>query len=319
MRHSTLSLFLGLTATAVFLTPITAKAQTFDYSRVENISARPIESNHILSFFGDRTQNEGYAAFSNQDPNAPDAGHIPFGLNAGNPAYYVTGRENSPDPSDATRSASLENITGFPNFFNYLNSNNISLSSIGIGFGARNDQNLTETWNLGEDQLGQDWFARPDSPVQEFIYRANPNDVEFFLTYGTTRIVDFGYSDIYFLSVNDNPGFVGNWNIFFSEPTPAFQVDGLDPLASGLADAFLRDVAAGGGSIQQVSEELAQSSDFFSFSVSQGYEIATLSFPFELRVVSSTSIPEPSLVLELLMFGVLGAGSRMTQQKNKQE
>jgi hypothetical protein len=319
MRNSTLCLFLGLTATAVVLTPIPVEAATFDYSRVENISVRPIESNNILSFFGDQYQNEGYVAFSNEDPNAPDAGHVRIGLNSGNTntAYYVLGREDSPDPSGATRSASLENITGFPNFFNYLNSNNIPLSTIGYGFGPRSDRDLTQTRNLGEDQLGQDWFASPDSTVEESIYRANPDDVETFLTYGTTKIISLGYSDIYFISVNDNPDtFVGNWDIFLSDPTPVFKVAGLDPLLSGLADAFLRDVAVGGGSVQEVSEYQAQPSDI-SFSNSNGYNIATFSFPLQLRVVSTTSVPESSSILGLLMLGTLGAVARLTKQKKK--
>jgi hypothetical protein len=317
MRESTFGLFLGLTATAVVWTPVTAEAATFDYSRVENISARPIESSNILSFFGDQYQNEGYVAFSNEDPNAPDAGHVRIGLNSGNTntAYYVIGREDSPDPSDATRSASLENITGFSNFFNYLNSNNIPLSSIGYGFGVKSDRDLAQTWNLGEDKLGQDWFASPDSTVEESIYRANPDDVEQFLSYGTTRIINFGYSDIYFISANDNPGtFVGNWDIFFLDPTPVSKVAGLDPLASGLADAFLQDVAAGGGSVQQVSENQPQPSEI-SFSNTNGYNVINFSFPMQLRVVSTKSVPEPSSILGFLMFGALGAVTRMAKQK----
>jgi len=320
MRNSTLSLFLGLTATAVVLTPITAEAATFDYNRVENISARPIESNNTLYFFGDQSQNEGYVAFSNADPNAPDAGHVRIGLNSGgaNTAYYAAGRNASPDPSGATRDTTLENITGFPNFFNYLRSNNIPLSSIGISFGPKNGRDFTKTWNLGEDKLGQDWFASPDSTVEESIYRANPDDVQQFLSYGTTPIIDLGYSDFYFISVNDSsdPPFGDNWNIFLSDPNPVFKVAGLDPLTSGLADAFLQDVAAGGGSVQQVSEQQLRPSDI-SFSVSQGYEVINLSMPLELRVVRSKTIPEPSSVLGLFMFGTLSAICYLKKQKHQ--
>jgi hypothetical protein len=317
MRESTFSLFLGLTATAVVLTPIAVEAATFDYSRVNNISARPIESNHILSLFGDQSQNQGYTAFSNEDPNAPDAGHVaPEGaLPGGNVAYYTAGRHASPDPSDATRSASLENITGFSNFFNYINTNNISLSSIGFSYGPKSDLNFNKTWSLGEDKLGQDWFVSPDSTIAESIFQANPDDVEMFLSYGDTKLINFGYSDIYFISVNDSDStFVDNLNIILSDPVPASKVASLDPLASGLADAFLQDVAAAGGSIQLVSEDAPELSDV-SFSLSQGYEIATLSFPLELRAVSSKSVPEPSSILGFLMFGALGAATRMTKQK----
>lgn len=309
MRNSTLSLFLGLTATAVVLTPLTVEAQTYDYSRAENLSARPIESNNILSFFGDQAQNEGYIIFRNADPNAPDAGHIGFTPNAQNAAYYVAGREDSPDLSGATRSATLENTTGFPNFLNYLNSNNIPLSSIGFTFGPKSDRDLTQTWNLGEDKLGQDWFGSPGSSVEEFIYLANPDDVENFVTLGTNNIVSVGYSPLYFISDTDYNGTYQN--ILLTDPAPASKVPGLDPLASGLADAFLQDVAAAGGGVQQFYQDQPQASDI-SVSVSQGYTIDAVSFPLELRAV-----PEPSSTLGLLMFGALGAVSYLKKQKNK--
>lgn len=309
MRNSCLSLFLGLTATAVVLTPITVEAQSFDYNRLENFSVRPIESNDILYLFGDPSQNEGYVVFSNEDPNAPDAGHIGLRPDAFRTSYYTAGRENSPDPSGATRSATLENITGFSNFFNYLNSNNIPLSSIGYGYGPKSDQDLTKTWNLGEDKLGQDWFGSPDSLIEEDLYRANPNDVETYLSYGTTKLITFGYIDVNFISVDDNPGTLGT-NIFLSEPSPAFKEAGLDPLASGLADAFLRDVAAGGGLVQQLSEDQPQLSDL-SFSASQGYQVINLPLPLELRAV-----PEPSSTLGLLACGAMGAVFYLKKQQN---
>jgi hypothetical protein len=291
MPDSSLSLFLGLTATAVVLTPITVEAATFDYGRVNNISARPIESNNVLFLFGDQSQNEGYTAFSNEDPNALDAGHVGLGgaLPGGNVAYYTAGRQASPDLSGGTRSASLENITGFSNFFNYIDTNNISLSSIGFGYGQKSDLEFNKTWNLGEDKLGQDWFVSPDSTIAENIYRADPDDVEIFLSYGDTKIINFGYSDFYNISVNDSgPTFVDNLNIILSDPVSAFKVAGLAPLASGLADAFLQDVAAAGGSVQFVSEDALELSDV-SFFLNQGYEINAVSFPLELRSVSSQS------------------------------
>jgi hypothetical protein len=121
---------------------------------------------------------------------------------------------------------------------------------------------------------------------------------------------------MYFLSVNDNPtGFIGNGNIFYTNPISGFKAAGLDPLASGLADAFLQDVAAGGGSVQFVSEHQPQPSEI-AISVSQGYEVITLSFPVELRAVNNTSVPEPNSILGLLAFGSLGVILRRSQKKN---
>ncbi|MBD2520149.1 PEP-CTERM sorting domain-containing protein [Nostoc sp. FACHB-973] len=320
MRNSSLSVFLGLTAAAVVSTPMTAVAQSYDYSKVENLSTRPIESDNILYFLGEQFNNEGFVVFANEDRNAPDAGHERIGLNAVDTAnYYVAGRRASPEQTGATRDASLQSLTGLTNLFSYLNNNNISLSSIGVGFSPKNVEDFTKTWNLGEDKRGQDWFARPDSAVEEYIYRANPDEVEIFLSYGTTKIVDFGYSDIYFIS--DNSGganLVDNWNIVLTDPIPAFKASGLDPLASGLADAFLKDVAVGGGSVQFVSEDKPVPSDF-SFSSAEGYRITNVSFPTDLRIVSSKRVPEPSTGLGFLMFGVLVAVARKRQQKQKQE
>ncbi|NEO36806.1 MAG: PEP-CTERM sorting domain-containing protein [Moorea sp. SIOASIH] len=319
MPNSSLSLFLGVAATALVLTPTTAVAQTFDFNRVENLPVLPIESDSVLSFSGDIANNEGYLAFSNVDPTAPDAGHIGFRPGTDNFRYYILGPGRSPDPARlGTRSATLEGVTGLPNFFNYLNENDIPLSSIGLDFGPKSDRDVTKTWNLGEDQLGQDWFGSPDSPIEESIYQANPDDVENFLTFGTTKIINFGYTPFYFVSANDNPGTpIGNFNNFWSNPIPAFKAPGLDPLASGLADAFLQDVAAGGGLVQEISIDQPEPSDL-SFSVSQGFEIITLSYPLEIRIVGSTSVPEGSSVLGLFMLGALGTVARMTSQKLKQ-
>ncbi|MBD1836182.1 PEP-CTERM sorting domain-containing protein [Cyanobacteria bacterium FACHB-472] len=315
MHNFPLSLFLGLTATAVVLTPLTVQAATFDYSQVKNWTTRPIDSNNILNFFGDLSRNEGYANISNLDPNAPDAGHVSIALNAlpGSSGYYITGREFSPDPQGATRSASLENLTGFSNFFHYLNSNNILLSSIGVSFGQKPELDFTKSLNLGEDKLGQDWFASPDSPIEERIYRANPDDFEIFLTYGTTKLLQFGYSDFYFAVDNGStPDFTDNFNVFLSDPVPAFKVAGLDPLTSGLADALLQDVTAAGGSVQFVSEDpdLEVEPSFI-----EGFDSIYLSFPIELRAVKSKSVPESSSVLGVLMFGILGTATRMAKQK----
>mgnify|MGYP000562637367 CR=1 FL=1 len=319
MPNSSLSLFLGVAATALVLTPTTAVAQTFDFGRVENIPVLPLESDSVLSFFGDIANNEGNIGFSNEDPTAPDAGHIGFRPGTDNVRYYAIGPGRSPDPATrGTRSATLEGVTGLPNFFNYLKENDIPLSSIGLDFGPKSDRDVTKTWNLGEDKLGQDWFGSPDSTIEESIYQANPDDVENFLTFGTTKIIDFGYTPFYFVSANDNPGSpVGNFNNFWGNPIPAFKVPGLDPLASGLADAFLQDVAAGGGLVQEISIDQIELSDL-SFSVSQGFEIITFSYPIEIRIVGSTSVPESSSVLGLFMLGALGTVARMTSQKLKQ-
>ncbi|MBE8987599.1 PEP-CTERM sorting domain-containing protein [Nostoc sp. LEGE 12450] len=318
MANSTLSLFLGLMVTAVTLTPVTAQAATFDYSKIKSFSTRPIDSDYVLDFFGDISQNEGYALLNNLDPNAPDAGHVSIAKNAlpGSSAYYTTGRPTSPAPNTATRSATLQNIKGFPNFSKYLNNNNIPLSSIGYTYGQKGDRDFTKALNLGEDKLGQDWFASPDSTLEERIYRTGLDDEENYLIYGTTKIVDFGYSPFYFAADQGPTRAVSdNFNVFLNDPVPATKAEGLDPLVSGLADAFLQDLAAAGGSVQGISEDSALKAEFTTYN---GYDVTYVNFPFQIRAVSkSRNIPESSSGLGLLIFGALGAATLRKQQKKQ--
>jgi hypothetical protein len=307
-------IWLGLTTATVLTIPTTVQAQSFNFDRLEFIEARPLRANGTLSFFGDQNQNEGYAAYSNLDRNAPDAGHIGFRSDL-NSRYYVTGREHSPDPTGATRSATLTSLTDFPNLMSYLDNNNISFNDIGFGFGQKEGFSITQTLNLGEDMFGQDWFGSPDSPVEESIYRASSNEFEYYLLYQNTKIVNLGYSDTFFASADDNPGSVfGNPNIFFTNPTSPVKFSNLDGLASGIADAFLQDVSVRGGKIQQVSEDILDLEDF-SASVNQGFEIFTFSFPIELRIVGT---PEPSSIFALILVAGGGIVSGIRQHQKKQ-
>ncbi|BAB78019.1 PEP-CTERM sorting domain-containing protein [Anabaena sp. FACHB-709] len=300
---------LGLASATVLTIPQAAQAQTFDFDRLEFIESRPLPANGSLFFFGDQNQNEGYAAYSNLDRNAPDAGHVGFRSDLNN-RYYVTGRENSPDPTGATRSATLESLANFPNLMNYLNNNGIPLSDIGYGFGQKPGFSVTQSLNLGADVLGQDWFGRPGSPVEESIYRARPESFERYLTYQTTKIIKFGYSDTFFASADDNPDSVfGNPNIFFSNPVSPSKAPGLEGLGSGIADAFLQDVVAGGGKIQEFSEDILDPEDL-AVSVNGGFEIYTFSFPIEIRIVRE--VPESSSILGLMF---LAGGGVVTQIK----
>jgi hypothetical protein len=320
MRYSTLSLFLGLTATAVVSAPITVEAASFDYSKVKNWSVRPITSNNVLNFTGELSRNEGYITALNLAPNSPDHGHENISINGlGFAGYYTTGRQGGPD-KNSTRTASLEGVNGFSNFFNYLKNNNISVNSIGFNLDQKAGLDFTRGWNLGEDKLGKNWFASKDSPVEERIYRANPNDVKIYLSYGTTPLVDLGYSDIFFVADNGpDPDFNDNFNVSVTEPVPVSKVAGLDPVASGLADAFLKDVADAGGSVQWISEDPSLEAEFYDFN---GYQINTVGgVPIEIRAVSAKSepVPEPTSILGIIMFGGFGAVARFKQKRHKQQ
>ena len=309
---------LGMTAAATLLTPIIAHAASIDYDQVTLFSTRPINSNHFLSFFGDVNNNEGYTLINNIDPAAPDSGHVSIAQNAlpGNSAYYTTGRDGSPDANTAgERSATLESVTGFPRFFQYLQDNSIPVSSIGYSYGQKVGLDFTRTINLGEDILGQDWLATPDSPIEQRIYQADPEDIHSFITLGTTPIITYGSPTYFVVDNGDTPDPTDNFNVFFGDPVPAFKVDGLDPFASGLADAFLEDVAAAGGLVQEVSEDILQFDQIQTSFVDIGdetYDITYVGFPITIRAVSR--VPEPSSSLALMM---LAGGGIFTCLKQK--
>jgi hypothetical protein len=322
MRTSHLSCLLGLAAAASVLAPLASYAASFDFSKLKNISTRPISSSNTLDFFGLPSENQGFTAFFNLDPNAKDRGHTNISLNApkgddddGNP-YYTTGRQGSPIPSGATRSGSLDEGTGFTNFFNYLTDKNIAIDEVGLSYGQKSDRDFSKTWNLGEDKLGQDWFASPTSTVEERIYQANPDDVEFYLSLGDTKIVDFGYSDLYnALDYGASTALNDDFDIFFTDPVSALKANGLNSLAAGLADAFLRDVNAVGGGVQFLAEApngLAPRN--IGVNPDRNWLVLDFPFPFTLRAGKLQSVPEPSAMVGLLTLGTLGVVLRRKKE-----
>lgn len=310
MRSYNFSNLLGLTTTIAVCVPLSAQAASFNFDRLQNISSRPIESTYTLGLLGTPSENQGYLGFFNSDPSALDFGHRDISLNAsGNGApYYTAGRQGSPQepPTDATRTSTVTEVGGFPTLSSFLTSNGISLSNLGFSFGQKNDRNFTTTWNLGEDKLGQDWFASPNSNIEERIYKANPDDVELFLSYGTNKIVNFGYSNIYsVLDYGATTQVSDDVDAAFTDPVKVTKVDGLDPFADALANAFLQDVSTAGGAVQVVIED----NNVSDINVTQGngFNIINLKFLGAIRAIPGVKIPEPCSLLGLSMFGVLGA------------
>lgn len=308
MRTHLFSTIWGLTTVFICISP-SVQAATFNYNQLKNISSRPIDSNSSLIFSGEPFQNQGYTVFSNLNPTSPDSGHEVISLNGlGNAPYYVTGRDRSPEvpPSSATRVTSLNEIADFPMFSSYLTNNGISLDSVGFGFGQKSGRDFTKTWNLGDDLLGKDWFASPDSNIEEKIYKANPDDVEIFLSYGTEKIVSFGYSDIYSaIDYGSTKSVSDDSDVAFTDPMTVKKVTGLDLVGDALANAFLEDVATGGGEVQLVHEE--DQPDESNFLIGNGFAGINLRFGASIQVVSAIPVPESSPALGLLMFGIFNA------------
>lgn len=315
MKNSPLSVLVGVTASVSFTVggALPARAFLFNYDALTNITARPLSSNNILNFFGDPNLGQGYTAFFNLDPNAPDQGHREISLNSpGNIApYYTVGRHASIEDggNSFSRSATLQDglSVGFSNFFNFLNDQGISLDSIGFSYGQKPGKDFKSTWNFGEDILGQDWFASPTSPIEERIYQANPEDVEIFLSYGTTKIINLDYTPFYSLfDYGATTGTEDDVEAVLTETVGATPIPGLsDPIAIGLAEAFLQDVELAGGGLQILYEDGEVEDVGFTTGAGGTYGVLRLPFPVSLRAGRATTIPESSPVVGLLGFGLL--------------
>ena len=309
MKIRTLSFCLGLTMTTM-VSSLPAQAASINLDELQLIPVRPIDSDHFLFFDGDPNNNEGQSPFLNFDPTAPDHGHAEISKNStpGNVApYYTTGRQSAPEQSGANRSATLEGTTGFTNFFNYLNNNNINFSEIGFGYGQKIDRDFTETWNLGDDLLGQDWLGSPDSTLEERIYQADPDAVESFLILGDTKFISFDYSPIYaILDKGETTQFDDDEDLFFTKRSRANKVEGLDPFIEGLADAFLEDVNLHGGGVQVVIEDSGVEDPVPTFVPGNpNYVQFNIRLPLTIRAVAQ--VPEPSTVMSLFLVGTFGA------------
>ena len=278
-------------------------AANYDYDRLQLIKARPLPSANSLNFFGDPGEDQGYSAFFNFDPAASDGGHTEIGRNAppGSRApYYATGRPGSPALGNtATRSATLETVKGFTNFFQYLQGHNISLNDLGFNFGVRAGRDFRETWNLQGDQWGENWSASSTSNFEERIYSATPDAVESYFTVGNTKILQLGYTPVY--TIFDYGQTVDNYDdtdILFSNPVSLSKVPGLPTELNGLADALLKDVKQNGGALQFLSVD--EGAPTASITFNYPYVIANVRFPVYFQIVS---VPEPSTPALLWVSG----------------
>jgi hypothetical protein len=312
MKLSIITLLSGVASTnlaVIFSIPV--QAASFNYDRLQLIEARPLAYTDSLNFFGDPDNNQGYVALLNAiDPNAFDAGHPEITLNAppGSIApYYAIGRNGSPETGNtATRTATLNGINGFSNFSKYINNNGLSLSNLGYGFGVKSGEDFRQTWNLGSDILGTNWLGSPSSNIEERIYTANPKAVEEFLSFGTVKILNFGYSPKYaafdrgVTTNNDDDS-----DTVFTNPVSVTKESGLSPILDGLADAFLADVNRNGnGRVQLIDEDLG--SPPLSIGFNYPYAIANVRLPLSIRIIEPETVPEPSFIGGLLLgaFGL---------------
>ena len=120
--------------------------------------------------------------------------------------------------------------------------------------------------------------------------------------YGTQKIINLEYFNIYVaFDYGPTKSPFDDMEIAFGDLVKATKIDGLDPLADGLATALLKDVAAAGGYLQVVILDTAP--DGTNITTGNGFDIMNLIFPGSLRV--ARPIPEPSQALGIFMFSAL--------------
>jgi hypothetical protein len=269
----------------------------------------PDDYSRRVDFSGSILNNEGLVVYQGKDPSAVNFGHSGIAKNSTNVGspYYVTGRQKSPEiPSPgAIRSAGVTGLENFPFLSSYVEKNNIPLNNIGFGINQKDGRSSEQTWNLGNDILGKDWYASPDSTIEENIYKANPNDVEWGLFYNNKKIVDFGYTDIYVaVDFGATTSFLDDSSFNFTDPVSATKSAGLDQLQAGLADAFLQDVNDAGGKVR-VSSSAPVTLQTVRLATTDNYTIRIFSFAGSIQAVRG--VPEPSSQLGIIAFGVSGA------------
>ncbi len=107
-----------------------------------------------------------------------------------------------------------------------------------FSFGPKNGD-FTKSWNLGNDINGENYFSSPTSSLEERIYAANPKEVESFLLLDNTKILSFGYSDIYsFLEYGATTAPDDDSEAIISDPFSVSKVAGLLGEFDGLANAL---------------------------------------------------------------------------------
>lgn len=225
-----------------------------------------------------------------------DYGHGPYSGNVTDPAARATGQQN------------------LVNFDGAMQNEGANYGDITFYFGPAAGQGLTATWNLGNDTLGQDWYGDLSSSVEERIYTANPAQVTVGLAYLGQPIVTFGYSDLYEII---NYGATANTNDdtiqAYSDAVSVFAVAGLGVAEQALADAFLADVAAGGGAAQ-LRFDTFQPATYIA-GPSFEWVQSTYSFGGSIQIVSA--VPEPETygaLLGILMGGFIWQRRRRQQQ-----
>ena len=313
--------FITLSISLLIFSQSTAKGGAFNLSL-------PNDSGTSISFDGNLAQGYGVSGYMNEAEGNADSGHllenivlnapiIPDGLGSRNLTahYYISGREAGPFANAATDTAFASGLNNMNNTGIYVNDQALNLGLLTFRFGPNNGQPNTSSWNLGGDQLNVDWSGNLGSSVEERIYKANPANVFSGLFFDGTKIVDFGYSDIY--EILDYGGTqLGNDDsiIAYSDPVAASKEAGLNVLQNGLADAILADTIVAGGKIQLRFDTIQPISSFSDENGGgDGLWVNNLGFSGSLQVVPEPSEYALAVAITLAIFVTVRTQRKRTQ------
>jgi hypothetical protein len=276
----------------------------------------PADSGTSLQFAGDpNSATNGIMGFHWLATGQVDSGHLVEGVIQNAPVsgfpspyryradYYIADYGHGPysgsefDP--AARSTGHQNMV---NFDAAMVNNGMNYNDISFYFGPAEGQPLTSTWNLGTDTLGVEWFGDLNSPLEERIYSANPAEVVVGLSVLGTPFITFGYSDLYEI-INYGATTATNDDTIqaYSDPVLAYAADELGAIQQELADAFLADVALGGGAVQLRFDTVQPAS--YIAGPGMDWVVAEYSFGGSVQVVSAVPEPETYAGIFSLLIG----------------
>ncbi len=267
----------------------------------------PAFSGTGLGFTGHPDDGYGIVGYSTTGVAAPDRGHSVGGvvLNAPNfqplfdvrAHYYIAGMQDSPFAKEGPKIATAHATTPFnlPNLASFVaDTVGVNYSDIRFNFGANNPAQLNTTWNLGADTQGSDWTGSMASSLEQRIYRGDPAEVGSSLYFQDTPIIVFGYSPLYEkVDYGATTGGGDDTISAYSDAVTATMIDGLAGDALGLAEAFMADVAAGGGKVRLLFDTVQTIT--YVTDPELGYIHGNYSFSGAIMVV-----PEPASAAALL-------------------
>jgi hypothetical protein len=206
----------------------------------------PSASGVSLSLSGNNGSSAGGVAAASLAGHSITAQNAPGGTSA---YYYLFGAESSGVSGSYTDTARTTATTGMSATASYVSGNGLSLSNLTLRFGPTGT--ASNTWSLGADSLGVNYYQSGTSTIEERIYAAGAAGVEAALYLSGTKIMTFGYSPLNMI-INYGSSTSGNDDTIqaYSAPVTFNVVTGLSGTSAGLATALSSDFNAGGGLVQ---------------------------------------------------------------------